>query len=167
MGQYNPMDKTVDGIPVSELRMKPDFSKVPNDINEAMKDINGMHPNQLGIWDPYNEIIQELLKLHAAKKSDYAQAANQFSNFEASARYAGVTVLQSFDILIGTKIARLQNLKESGNNAKNESIEDTEIDLANYIIIKKAYKLWRSRMDSQVRKSNPPPTNLARAAYQP
>ena len=92
--------------------------------------------------DPYILEITDLVTLHNKKKSDYANSNNQFSNFEASAKYAGVTVNQAFDVLIGTKIARLQNLKESGKDVQNESIADTEQDLSNYILIKRAYNRW-------------------------
>jgi len=97
--------------------------------------------NTITKWDPYGEVIHQLITLHNRKKSDYAADDNQYSNFEASAKFAGVTPLQAFDVLIGTKIARLQNLKESGKDVMNESIQDTEFDLANYLIIKRSYIL--------------------------
>lgn len=103
--------------------------------------------------DPYLQEINDLLQLHESKKADYANADNQFSNFEASSKYAGVSVDEAFDVLIGTKIARLQNLKESGKHPMNESVQDTERDLSNYIIIKRAYRRWvNSKKNSDVRK---------------
>lgn len=95
--------------------------------------------------DPWMDVISQLIKLHDKKKADYAESNNQFSNFEFAALYAGITVNQNFDSIIGTKIARLLNLKKSGKIPNNESIEDTEIDLANYFIIKKAWNLKRTR----------------------
>ena len=99
--------------------------------------------------DPYIDEINDLIQLHNLKKNDYANKENQFSNFEASARYAGVMVEQAFNVLIGTKIARLQNLKEPGKLPNHESILDTEIDLANYIIIKRAYLRWSKAREQQ------------------
>lgn len=88
----------------------------------------------------YGQVLIELYSLHMRKAEDYAALSNPYSNFEASARYANTSVDKAFDVLIGTKIARLLNLKGSCNSPNNESIEDTEIDLANYILLKKAYK---------------------------
>lgn len=97
---------------------------------------------------PYEEVLFQLYELHAKKRADYSQSDNAYSNFEASARYAGISVEQAFDNLIGTKIARLRNLKESGKLPNNESIDDTEFDLANYILIKRSYRLYKRRQDA-------------------
>lgn len=96
---------------------------------------------------PYEEVLFQLYELHAKKRADYSQSDNAYSNFEASARYAGISVEQAFDNLIGTKIARLRNLKESGKLPNNESIDDTEFDLANYILVKRSYIIYRGRQN--------------------
>lgn len=93
--------------------------------------------------DPFDQEVQELLELHSIKKADYADMSNQFSNFIEAAEWAGVTVEQAIQVLIGTKIARLRNLKKSGKMPKNESIQDTEKDLIVYGIILRA---WRREM---------------------
>lgn len=95
--------------------------------------------------DPWHHIIDGIIQLHNKKKVDYADE-DQFSNFKESAEYAGVTVEQAINVLIGTKIARLRNLRKPGKIPKNESIADTEIDLANYIIILHAWKLENSKI---------------------
>ena len=103
---------------------------------------DGNLPFDMGVT-AYAQILTELHNLHKKKAEDYAALSNPYSNFEASARYANISVDQAFDTLIGTKIARLLNLKESCNEPNNESVEDTEIDLANYILLKKAYRRHR------------------------
>lgn len=95
--------------------------------------------------DSWEATVQRLVHLHDKKKADYADE-DQFSNFKESAEYAGVTVEQAINVLIGTKIARLRNLRKPGKIPKNESIADTEIDLANYIIILHAWKLENSKI---------------------
>lgn len=94
--------------------------------------------------DPWHKVIDGIIQLHNRKKEDYANE-DQFSNFKESAEYAGVTIEQAINVLIGTKIARLRNLRESGKVPNNESIADTEIDLANYIIILHAWRLKNSK----------------------
>jgi hypothetical protein len=81
------------------------------------------------------ELFIEQRKILASKGSDYA-GADLLSNF----RLAGMIVNQTSDHpdainclnLIGTKVARLGQLLNSGKNAHNESVQDSVIDLANY-----------------------------------
>lgn len=81
------------------------------------------------------ELFNEQRKILTAKGSDYA-GADLLSNF----RLAGMIVNQTSDHpdainclnLIGTKVARLGQLLNSGKHAHNESVQDSVVDLANY-----------------------------------
>jgi hypothetical protein len=81
------------------------------------------------------ELFNEQKKVLSSKGSDYA-GADLLSNF----RLAGMIVNQTSDHpdainclnLIGTKVARLGQLLNSGKNAHNESVQDSVVDLANY-----------------------------------
>lgn len=86
----------------------------------------------------YDSLVAKMTALHESKSHDYAEGDNPFSNFEFAAQFAGVTVDQVFDVLIGVKQARLQVLSKA--DAPNfESLHDTRIDQANYAALKAAY----------------------------
>jgi len=81
------------------------------------------------------ELFDQQKKILTSKGSDYA-GADLLSNF----RLAGMIVNQTSEHpdainclnLIGTKVARLGQLLNSGKRAENESVQDSVIDLANY-----------------------------------
>ena len=81
------------------------------------------------------ELFEQQKKILMSKGNDYA-GSDLLSNF----RLAGMIVNQTSDHpdainclnLIGTKIARLGQLLNSGKRAENESVQDSVIDLANY-----------------------------------
>lgn len=104
----------------------------------------------------YQEILTRMKTLHENKSHDYAQDSNVFSNFEIAGNLAALfkdPVDNSFVNLIGVKIARLSELL-SGKSPKNESIEDTFIDLANYCAIWGSYRIKRARfIDDFVKKT--------------
>lgn len=110
--------------------------QVPNDYANTMERLSNQSPH-------FHEVLESIAKLHLIKNQDYSQAdqGNPFSNFEESAEYAGVTVKEAFNVLIGTKIARLRNLKRKGGPPANESVDDSERDLVTYILLSKAYEL--------------------------
>jgi hypothetical protein len=73
------------------------------------------------------------------KNADYADASTDaLSNFKESAVFAGVTPVQSCMVLIGTKLSRLRNLMLNDKKPRNEAIEDTILDMRNYLIILEA-----------------------------
>jgi len=115
---------------------------IPND--ETMGRPKGTKPlyeGPLAHRNPtFKGILDQLLKLHDAKSHDYATDGNVYSNFEAAARFAHVTVDQVFEVLLGVKYARLWNLIQSGKTPNHESLDDTLIDIANYQIIRLAYR---------------------------
>ncbi len=90
----------------------------------------------------FKQILDEMLELHDRKSSDYAQDTNVYSNFERCARDAGISVDQVFRVFKSVKLARLDELMDSGKEAKNESIEDTLLDDCVYSVLRLAY--WRS-----------------------
>lgn len=85
--------------------------------------------------------VEKMVSTHIEKNQDYASDNNPFSNFDAS-EY-GLRMFtnardQAFVWPIFTKLARLSTLLNSGNKPNNESIEDSFIDIANYILLWKA-----------------------------
>jgi len=73
-------------------------------------------------------------EIHESKSHDYAKDNDPFSNFKRSAEIAAVSPNIVFQVMIGIKIARLEELLR-GKEPKNESIEDSFIDLANYCVL--------------------------------
>jgi hypothetical protein len=84
------------------------------------------------------EIMKEV---HEKKNEDYADPTNPFSNFDFSEyclRAFNNDRDKTFVWPISTKLARLATLLNSTKPPNNESIEDTFIDIANYVL------LWRA-----------------------
>ncbi len=100
------------------------------------------------VEDNMTPVVQSLLddlktieELHRRKNDDYAAADNPFSNFDVS-EY-GLRLFtnprdQSFVWPIFTKLARLSTLLNSDKTPNNESVEDTMIDIAVYMLLWKA-----------------------------
>lgn len=89
------------------------------------------------------EGLEKMATIHASKNEDYASRDNPFSNFDVS-EY-GLRLFRNprdgaFVWPIFTKLARLSTLLNSEKEPNHESIEDTMIDIANYLL------LWRSDM---------------------
>lgn len=87
----------------------------------------------------FHKLLERMASTHDKKNEDYATAGNPYSNFEEAAAFAGVTVEQVFDVLIGIKQARLKELTQSGKKPNNESIQDTRLDAAVYAALRASY----------------------------
>ena len=91
--------------------------------------------------DNFDAALIKIKQIHDKKKADYSDPKDRFSNFVLSANFANITVPQTFEVLIGTKQARLIELTRPGRVAQNESIEDTLLDRAVYCILAYVYYL--------------------------
>ena len=80
----------------------------------------------------FERLLQLMNKVHNSKNEDYAFDGSPYSNFEEAADYAGVTVPEVFDVLLGVKQARLKQLRASGKEPQHESVQDTLVDRAVY-----------------------------------
>ena len=92
------------------------------------------------------EMLTVLQHLHAAKSHDYAQDGNPFSNFEEAAASAGVSVDTVFAIMMAIKQARLKELQRADKTPRHESLNDTQVDLALYAVLRAAYARKQSRL---------------------
>ena len=90
----------------------------------------------------FHDLLAQMGETHDRKNHDYAQDGNPYSNFQFAANFAGVTVEQVFDVLIGVKQARLLNLTQPGKVPNHESINDTRLDQAVYVALKASYPAW-------------------------
>jgi hypothetical protein len=91
----------------------------------------------------YKELVENRLLLIQKKRNDYAGDSNVFDNFEETARQLNITVDQVFLFWITIKRQRLSNLLVNCREPKNESVEDTLEDLANYVDLYFIYRKGR------------------------
>lgn len=84
------------------------------------------------------ETLEKMKEIHNSKSQDYADPNNPLSNFDVSEYGLHLFKLdrdKTFAWPIFTKLARLSTLLNSGNAPNNESIEDSFVDIANYVIL--------------------------------
>ena len=104
----------------------------------------------------FMDTLIQMREVHKKKNADYATEKNPFSNFDVSVYLLSLFTNsrdQVFASIIGTKIGRLSSLLSEGKIPNNESIDDTFIDIANYVI------LWKC--DRNNRKENKPRPTIA------
>lgn len=87
----------------------------------------------------YKEFIDKCTHIVKSKNHDYSKNDSAFSNF-SKATDIGLTVEQGILVRCMDKVARIENIQEKGQQkVKDESIKDTYRDLANYLMILRAY----------------------------
>lgn len=119
---YIDNDKNIDKINIAESDY---FSKIEGDFEVY----------QSGEWlreeheykDCFNEILEEMKEVHRKKNADYGN--NFHKRYE---RWGFLTAL----LRLSDKMERLENIYEKGEiEVKDESVEDTLLDLANYAVM--------------------------------
>ena len=80
------------------------------------------------------EIMKRAQALMEKKENDYTNGIDYHSNFRYSAYIAEPfpEKYKPYALLVGVKLARLSALLQPGRVVKNESIEDSFLDLINY-----------------------------------
>ena len=82
----------------------------------------------------FYELLSEMAETHDSKSHDYANSNNPFGNYEFAGILAGMFSHSSIDAgfvgRLGEKIYRLHVLESGGKIPLNESIADTERDIA-------------------------------------
>lgn len=90
----------------------------------------------------FDALLERMRGIHTSKNADYCgegKDINPFQNFEDAAATAGCSVDTVFQVMIGTKLARLKVLLASGQPPKNESVQDSRSDLAMYAALWASY----------------------------
>lgn len=82
----------------------------------------------------FEEMTQKMKQILLSKGDDYANT-DRLSNFKLAGEISGLNAELNCLSLISTKVARLGVLLGSGKTPKNESIQDSVLDLANYAIL--------------------------------
>ena len=83
--------------------------------------------------------LEKMKDVHDTKNHDYAADGNPYSNFMLSATLAGCSVDTVFRVLIGVKLARLDELLK-GKTPKHESVADSLLDLSVYSSLWASYR---------------------------
>lgn len=86
-------------------------------------------PEQKQMLERFTEKMKETI---LSKGDDYAGQADRLQNFKLAGNIAGDDAKKNCLHAISTKVARLSQLLNSGAEPKNESVEDSLLDLANY-----------------------------------
>lgn len=89
----------------------------------------------------FEATTQKMLEITKAKNADYSweNAVDAFANFKVVDTIGVATVEQWFITRITDKLLRIVNLTKQEAHVKDEAIEDTLIDMANYCILMKLY----------------------------
>lgn len=87
----------------------------------------------------FYELLNTMADLHEKKSHDYASNDNPFGNYEFAGTLGSLFKHSPLDLgfvtRIGEKLYRLSNLEGSDKAPKNESIEDTELDICVIIVL--------------------------------
>ena len=82
----------------------------------------------------FDQYVDKMRDVLLNKGDDYANA-DRLSNFKMAGQIAGGNAQLNCLNLIATKVARLGVLLNSNDEPKNESINDSIMDLANYALL--------------------------------
>lgn len=101
-----------------------------NDINMSSYntkwDMYFSEPSNLNETSKFKDITDKMNEIYQMKNSDYG------NSFDKSCDEFGITAAL---VRIGDKFNRIKTLVKKDNKVKDESIEDTLLDLANYSIL--------------------------------
>ncbi len=99
----------------------------------------------------HKECCDKIIELAKAKNHDYAGFSNSdpFANFKVVENAGIASTEQGFLTRIMDKVSRVNSFTKQGVcNVKDEKIEDTLLDLANYAILMAGY-IRQKKKDSQ------------------
>ena len=96
--------------------------------------------NQVQYLEFHRKQCDRMIKITEAKNRDYAGAGNAFANFTGVEAFGFATTEQGFLTRMYDKFSRVSNFVKNGElMVKDESVEDTLLDLANYSILFMGY----------------------------
>ena len=99
----------------------------------------------------HKQICEKMVQITAAKSHDYSGFADDdpFANFKVVEGAGIASVEQGFLTRMMDKISRVNSFTKQGVlNVKDEKIEDTLIDLANYSILMAGYIKSKKSQDN-------------------
>jgi hypothetical protein len=113
----------------------------------------------------FEDILNKMLEIHKAKNADYSADKTLFGNFKEAERIKIPDWKGAF-VRLQDKYSRCCNLI-AGNEAqvKEETLEDTLLDLANYAVI--TLYLRKKKLEAQVIKETPKAPEVPKAPEAP
>ncbi len=93
----------------------------------------------------HGALCDQLKQITAVKNADYTgSSSTPFHNFQLTEYLGNCTTEQGLIVRLSDKLARITSLVVTGKqHVKDESIEDTLLDMANYAIITTCYLKWK------------------------
>jgi len=120
----------------------------------AYRDIGGTNEDKPGPANQRDEFAESLRTFFAecktisrAKNGDYAEADDPFKNFRMVEHAHVCSTEQGIVVRMFDKMSRISSLISREALVKDESIEDTLRDLANYAAILSTWLKWRKNND--------------------
>ena len=92
----------------------------------------------------FSELLSDMQELHAKKSHDYAAENDPYSNFKRAAHIAKVPVDTVFKVMLGIKMARIEELMAAHKDPLNESLDDSFKDLCVYTCL---WASWHRTLD--------------------
>lgn len=103
--------------------------------------------NKTEFKDEFKKTLDNMYLIMLKKNADYAKT-DPFGNFKLVEELGITNVEKGILVRMADKISRITNLIDKEAQVKDESIEDTLQDLANYAVILKIYlQLWKKCAD--------------------
>ena len=100
-------------------------------MENLMEQTTNLHP----MTQEFISLLDQMKAISSAKSADYAGDTDPMSNFRLS-EHAGIPAWIGITIRLGDKLSRIMNFAKKGSyKVKDESVEDTLIDLANYSLL--------------------------------
>lgn len=103
-----------------------------------MENIKEWHLNEIA------GMYKKAIGICVERSKKYASEDDPFKNFRSAAAFAGTDVSRGILTRIGDKLSRLQNAierAEDGDEYSDESFDDTIIDLCNYFVILRNWRI--------------------------
>ena len=96
--------------------------------------------------EEFSMLLDKMKQIHDAKSADYANSEDRFSNFR-TCEMMGLPAWKGIIVRLGDKFSRISEFaKKETLEVKDESFEDTCIDMANYsLLLLQAYRDYKDR----------------------
>ena len=114
--------------------------------------------NKKEYFEFHKACTDKMTSITRAKNADYTGGGDDpFANFSETETYAGVSTEHGFLVRMGDKMSRIRSFVKKGTlEVKDESVQDTLLDLANYCILMAGYIQSKKGSVAPAKKVGPP-----------
>lgn len=117
-----------------------DKEKVVTQIHKAIEMSRRPGASKEAYFAYHQDFTRRMYDITRAKNADYTGGSDSpFANFINTQIFAGVTPEQGILVRLNDKMSRIKSLLTRKAAVKDETIEDTILDAANYLVILAAY----------------------------